>query len=202
MSVSSREIDLKSGVFTCHNIYMQAGVTALGTVQSLLLNSSYEPMKVVSWQKALVLWLQDKVEVLEYHTVVVRSVSARFQLPSIMRLKHYVRPRSYGAIRFCRENVYIRDNFTCQYCGHRFPNRHLTLDHVIPASKAGPKSWTNVVAACRICNQRKANRTPQTANMPLMKEPHVPSWLPTNEFEHSAGPVPNSWLQYLRYKAG
>jgi 5-methylcytosine-specific restriction endonuclease McrA len=125
-----------------------------------------------------------------------------FQLPSVMRLKTYVRPRSQTHVRFCRENVYIRDNFTCQYCGKSHPNRQLTLDHVVPASLNGPKSWTNVVTACRNCNQKKANRTPQSAKMPLMKEPRMPNWLPSAEFELALGKVPNTWLQYFPVKAG
>lgn len=159
-------------------------------------------MKIVSWQKAIVLWFQGKVEVVEFHNIFARSVRKSFQVPSVMRLKTYVRPRSYGAVRFCRENVYIRDNFTCQYCGERFSPKHLTLDHVVPASKAGPKSWTNVVAACRECNQRKADRTPEGARMPLLKQPTMPTWLPTIELSHKVSSLPTTWLQYLQFEAG
>jgi 5-methylcytosine-specific restriction endonuclease McrA len=76
------------------------------------------------------------------------------------------------------------------------------LDHVVPASKQGPKNWTNVVTACRDCNQRKANRTPTTANMPLLTQPMVPTWLPSPELDVKTGQVPAAWLQYLQYKAG
>lgn len=172
------------------------------SARSLLLNASYEPMKIVSWQKALILWFQDKVEIIEYHNVFARSVCNSFQIPSVMRLKHYVRPRTLGAVRFCRENVYIRDNHTCQYCGHQFSAKALTLDHVVPVSKAGPKSWTNVVTACRECNQRKANRTPKTAKMPLLNEPVVPTWLPSPELDVKSGQFPSVWLEYLQFKAG
>lgn len=170
--------------------------------RSLLLNASYEPMKIVSWQKALILWFQGKVEILEYHSVFARSVSSSFQLPSVMRLKNYVRPRRFGAVRFCRENVYIRDNFTCQYCGVRHSAKTLTLDHVIPASKQGPKNWTNVVTACRSCNQKKANRTPSTAKMPLLTEPIVPHSLPSLELDSENQQLPGSWHQYLQFQAG
>lgn len=178
------------------------GTPGPSTARALLLNSSYEPMKVISWQKALILWFQGKVEVLEFHNVFARSVRSSFQIPSVMRLKTYVRPRSYGAVRFCRENVYIRDEYTCQYCGDCSSPKHLTLDHVVPVSKKGPKSWTNVVTACRDCNQRKANRTPQTARMPLLKDPVIPNWLPSAELEFKAGVAPDSWLQYLQFQAG
>ena len=174
----------------------------LASTKALLLNSSFEPLKIVCWQKAIILWFQGKVEIVEYHSIFANSVSSSFQLPSVMRLKTYVRPRSYGAVRFCRENVYIRDNFTCQYCGQKFSNKTLTLDHVIPASKNGPKNWTNVVAACRQCNQKKANRTPETARMPLLKSPSIPSWLPSSDLECNVSLIPNSWKQYLSFKAG
>ncbi|MBO9667276.1 MAG: HNH endonuclease [Bdellovibrio sp.] len=174
----------------------------MASLRSLLLNSSYEPMRVVSWQKALILWFQDKVEILEYHSSFARSVQRRFQLPSVLRLKSYVRPRTNHAVRFCRENVYIRDNYTCQYCAKKFSARHLTLDHVVPASHNGPKNWTNVVSACRDCNQRKANRTPRTANMPLLTEPRAPAWLPTLQLEISADHVPPDWAPYLILKTG
>ena len=171
-----------------------------GQVRALLLNSSYEPLKVVSWQKALILWFQGKVEILEFHTFFINSVTKSFQLPSVLRLKSFVRPAK-NSIRFCRENVYLRDNYTCQYCAKKAPLKELTLDHVIPASKAGKKDWDNVVTACRKCNQIKANRTPKTANMPLLKEPKMPHWLPVIDIEINKGNCPPTWSQYIR-KAG
>lgn len=176
----------------------------------LLLNASYEPMKIVSWQKALILWFQGKVEALEYHSVFARSVRASFQIPSVIRLKNYIRPKNLGKVRFSRENVYIRDNFTCQYCGqyfgHRVSIKILTLDHVVPASKSGPKSWTNVVAACRECNQKRANKSLHVAGMALLREPKAPSWLIAPEldvtFEKVSEKFPDTWLPYLQLKSG
>ncbi len=181
---------------------MHSAANMLTSLRSLLLNSSYEPMRVVSWQKALILWFQGKVDILEYHSVFARSACNNFQLPSVLKLRSYVKPRPHGAIRFCRENVYIRDGFTCQYCGFKFSPKVLTLDHVIPASHQGPRVWTNVVTACKSCNQKKANRTPKQAKMPLLREPHMPSWLPVVEIEFRLGPFPPIWRNYLRFKAG
>lgn len=149
------------------------------------------------WQKAIILWLQDKVEVLEFHSYEVRSARQRFQLPSVMRLKSYIRPRRGHQIKFSRENVYLRDDYTCQYCTKRFPVKDLTLDHVIPASKMGPKTWNNVVTACRECNHRKGNRTPLTAKMPLLNTPRTPEWLPSKTFDLDLDRVPPSWKDYL-----
>lgn len=170
----------------------------LSSIRSLLLNASYEPMKIVSWQKALILWLQDKVEVLEYHKAKVRSVHQQFRLPSVLRLKNFVRNKKMNHIRFCRENIFIRDKHICQYCGEKFPYSKLTLDHVVPASKMGEKSWTNMVTACRDCNQKKANRTPKNANMPLLNEPKAPTWLPVIDFvETKSDKIPQQWFPYL-----
>ncbi len=146
----------------------------------------------------MMLWFQDKVEVLEYHnSTFVRSARQNFQLPSVLRLKKYVSPRKSTRIKFSRENVYMRDNYTCQYCVKKFSLRELTLDHVVPASKMGRKDWTNVVTACRECNHRKANRTPLAANMPLLNEPRMPNWLPPIRQEFSLSHIPDSWEPYL-----
>lgn len=163
----------------------------------LVLNSSYQPVKLVSWQKALILWFQDKVEILEFHEIFVRSPSTSFQLPSVLRLKKYVSHKKSTRLKFSRENIYLRDNFTCQYCATQFPAKELTLDHVVPASKFGRKDWTNMVTACRPCNHRKANRTPLGANMPLLKEPIIPTWLPVTQPELQISEVPLSWRPYL-----
>lgn len=170
------------------------------SLKALILNASYEPLRIVSWQKALVLWFQDKVEILEYHKAFVRSVAKTFDLPSVMRLKAYIKPKRIDGVRFCRENVYIRDNFTCQYCAKKFVHKDLTLDHVFPASKGGPKNWTNVVTACRKCNQIKADRTPEKANMPLLKTPRIPTWLPVLEHEILTEKIPSSWKDYVKIK--
>lgn len=174
--------------------------TATMSLKALVLNSSYEPLRIITWQKAMVMWFQEKVEVLEYHAESVRSIKQSFQLPSVLKLKSYIRPRKTDGVRFCRENVYIRDLHTCQYCAQKFPYKELTIDHVVPASHGGPKTWTNVVTACRSCNQRKADRTPEKARMPLLKPPRAPQWLPVIEYEISPEDSPPNWRDYLRFK--
>jgi len=145
------------------------------------------------------MWFQGKVEVVEYHTAVARSTHAEFSIPSILRLKRFVNPRKVNRVKFSRENVYRRDNHTCQYCGSRMSAKDLTLDHVVPASRKGRKDWTNMVTACRPCNHRKANRTPLAAGMPLLQEPVIPSWLPEEEIQINPDTVPASWLGYLGF---
>jgi 5-methylcytosine-specific restriction endonuclease McrA len=125
-----------------------------------------------------------------------------FPIPSIIRLKTYIPNRHSTPIRFSRENIYVRDGYTCQYCDQRFTNRDLTLDHVIPVSKGGKKDWTNIVTACMTCNQRKADRSPLEARMPLKAKPTVPQWLPQEELRISSNNAPESWKIYLQFEAG
>ncbi len=162
-----------------------------------MLNSSYEPLRIVNWQKALILWFQGKVEILAHHESFVRSIRESFPLPSVIRLKKYVRGQETTRIRFCRENIYLRDNFACQYCRDSFPTRDLTLDHVLPVSQGGKKDWTNIVTACRPCNQKKGNRTPDQADMPLFKKAEEPRWLPALKFEVNEKTAPLDWWVYL-----
>lgn len=169
----------------------------LTVFRALILNSSYQPVKLVSWQRALLLWFQGKVEVLEYHSAVARSARDEFQIPAVLRLKRYVNQRRLSRVKFCRENVYRRDDYTCQYCGKSHSSKELTLDHVVPASKRGRKDWTNMVTACRSCNHRKANRTPLAAGMPLLSEPKVPNWLPPLERTLRPDSIPELWRPYL-----
>lgn len=157
-------------------------------------------MKVVNWQKALLLWFQDKVEILAHHGTYVRSIKQAFPLPSVIRLKKFVRSHGSNKIRFCRENIYIRDDHACMYCGDKFPVRELTLDHVLPVSQGGKKDWTNIVTACRDCNQKKGNRTPDQADMPLLTRPEEPKWLPAVKFEINAKTAPRDWILYLNYE--
>ncbi len=168
-----------------------------------MLNASYEPLKVVNWKKAFVLWFQGKVEVLEHHDQIVRSFAESFQVPSVIRLKTYVRLGIYPKIRFCRENIYRRDGHTCQYCTKRFSARELTMDHVTPASRGGSKSWLNIVTACKKCNQKKGNKTPEEARMPLLNRPREPKWQISQQLDieiHFAR-APDKWKSYLFFSA-
>jgi 5-methylcytosine-specific restriction endonuclease McrA len=169
---------------------------------ALLLNSSYEALKVISWQRALILWLSEKVEVLEFHDSYISSSRAQFPIPSIIRLKSYISSAAHRRIRFSKHNVYLRDLGTCQYCGKRCTNKEFTIDHVIPVSKQGPENWSNVVAACRHCNQKKGNRTPAAAGMPLLREPGPPRWMTPLELELRNAKIPTTWRAYLKLKTG
>ena len=117
--------------------------------QTLLLNATYEPLKVVHWQKAITLWCQGKVEVISVYDREVRSVSFSFKLPSVIRLLRYIKiKRNIDYVPFSRANIYARDDHSCQYCGEVFPTAELTFDHVVPVAQGGRKDWENIVTCC------------------------------------------------------
>jgi 5-methylcytosine-specific restriction endonuclease McrA len=128
---------------------------------TLLLNSTYEPLRVLHWQKAITLLWQGKVEVLEVYDRQIHGISISIKLPSVMRLLKLVKLKdSHRAVKFSRINIFTRDGYCCQYCKHKFRTEELTFDHVVPIAKGGRKTWENIVTACWRCNNRKSGRTP------------------------------------------
>src|SRR5438132_9268471 len=114
--------------------------------QTLLLNASYEPLKIVHWQKAITLLCQGKVEVISVYDREIRAVSISFKLPSVIRLLRYIKiKRRFDYVPFSRANIYARDDHRCQYCGHGFPTTELTSDHVLRAPQSAGKDWKNTV---------------------------------------------------------
>jgi 5-methylcytosine-specific restriction endonuclease McrA len=163
---------------------------------TLLLDQGYQPLKVIPWQRAMVLHLVGKVELVTSHTWSVRTVSESFAVPAVVRLLRRLRHRP-PFVRFSRENVYLRDGYECQYCGTRMGPRDLTLDHVMPRSRGGTTSWRNVVAACGPCNRRKGHRTPDEAGMPLLTEPRKPHWLTPRVVHVGEHLLPDVWRDWL-----
>lgn len=140
----------------------------------LLLNFSYEPLGTVGVARAMCLQFRDAVFVEEYDAErVLRSVNASFRVPSVVRLRTYVNVRRRREVAgMKRLRIYVRDKFTCQYCGTRKSAGALTLDHITPRSQDGRSTPENLVTACVACNTRKANRTPEQARMPLLTAQH------------------------------
>jgi len=166
--------------------------------QTLLLNATYEPLKVVHWQKAVTLLCQGKVEVISVYDREVRSVSLSFKLPSVIRLLRYISiKRRFDYVPFSRANIYSRDDFTCQYCGEAFPPGELTFDHVVPVAQGGRKDWENIVTCCIGCNRRKGGRTPEEAGMRLVRLPRRPAKAPAIRITIGLRNAPESWRDYL-----
>ena len=127
-------------------------------MKALKLDSSYRPISIIDARKALVLHFMGKAEIIEYSNNSIRTVDKTYKLPSIISLKRYVKYRPFSLI-CSRKNILWRDRNTCQYCGKVYPENKLTLDHVTPKSRDGPKSWDNLVAACKKCNQKRRTNT-------------------------------------------
>ena len=128
---------------------------------TLLLNSdcqpvSYLPLSVITWQEAIKYMVLDKASVLEWHDHwVVHSASWETPVPSVIMLKEYMKCKT--AVRFSKQNVFLRDEWTCQYCGTGLTLKKATIDHVLPLSKGGKTNFDNIVAACPPCNAGKGN---------------------------------------------
>lgn len=166
---------------------------------ALILNASFEPLHVVSWQRALQLLFQGKVEVIEESDKEVHTVRLTIKVPAVLRLLTYVPlAKKKQIVRFSRMNVFLRDNHICQYCGQAFAKLHLTLDHVIPIVQGGQTSWENIVTACKPCNQRKGGRTPAQAGLRLVQRPRQPHWLPTASLQLGVTKTPERWKIYLK----
>lgn len=161
-------------------------------MRALILNATYEPLSIVSARRAIVLVLRQKAVMVEESGDVWRSERSSHPLPSVIRLRNYVKVPYARRVALNRRAVFARDEHVCQYCGTRAEN----LDHVLPRSRGGAHTWENVVACCRTCNLRKGNRTPPEAGMALYKAPRAPrrhGWVLVNL---GAPPHP-SWQPYL-----
>ena len=137
----------------------------------LVLNANFEPINICTTRRAVVLILGGKADMVANGRGYLHTVSLVIPRPSVIRLELQVRrPRPH--VKLTRREVFRRDNFTCQYCGRR--EGRLTVDHVVPRYQGGLHTWTNVVAACPVCNHRKGGRSPDEAHMRLLHRPLEP----------------------------
>jgi 5-methylcytosine-specific restriction endonuclease McrA len=167
-------------------------------MRTLVLDSTYFPVRIVTWQKAMILLFTGRAEmVTEYSDKKIQGVGSCFSLPKILRL--YARHKSDRKVRFSRHNIFWRDSNTCQYCHHIFLPSKLTLDHVLPQSRGGKTSWENVVSACAPCNTKKSNKLPHEANMKLKKKPIRPKWSP-QLYLRLKKDDPQEWYQWFSFK--
>ncbi len=164
----------------------------------LVLNSSYEPINVCAARRALVLVLKGVASAEEHATSHIHSARHSMRLPSVIRLLEYRRiPHQTRALS--RKNILMRDRYTCQYCHKTLNSGELTLDHVMPRSRAGETTWENLVACCHPCNNRKGNRTPEEANMRLARAPRPFSLHTSRHLMRLLGKSDDQWRKYLFY---
>jgi 5-methylcytosine-specific restriction endonuclease McrA len=166
---------------------------------ALVLNADYRPLSYLplslwSWHDVVKAVYQDKVDVVAHYDEVIHSPNFEMQLPSVVSLKQYVHHERNLA--FTRFNVFLRDGFTCAYCGSK---HDLTFDHVIPRSLGGRTQWENIVTACSPCNMKKGARTPQMARMPLQSMPKRPNIYQLQEIGRKFPPrhLHSTWLDWL-----
>ena len=159
---------------------------------TLVLNATYEPLNSVSWRRAVILVLDGRAEVVEESTEVWHSRAVQLRVPLVIRLYRYVRVPYRATAALSRRAVLARDGHECAYCG----GRATTLDHVVPRSRGGDNSFDNLVAACGRCNQRKADRTPIEAKMPLRFQPYTPAGYEALSLALGAGDA--SWDTWLK----
>lgn len=162
---------------------------------TLVLDRAYRPHAIVSWQRALTLFFLNRIEIVESYDEEIRSVSISIRMPAVVRLLTKIRDSKKG-VKFSRINILTRDKFFCQYCGRKFAMSKLNYDHVLPRARGGKTTWENIVTACYPCNDRKGDRTPQEARMPLLREPVRPQSLPLTMLRIEGTP-PDRWASYL-----
>ena len=159
---------------------------------------SYYPLSLWPWQEAIkAAWL-DRVTILAEYDEVVRSPSTEIRIPSVVVLKEYIKPQK--RVAFTRFNLFLRDEFRCQYCGAK---GDLTFDHVVPRSKGGITSWENVVAACSRCNLKKGSKSLRQAGLSLRRTPRRPA---SEELRNQGRKFPpnhlhETWLDFLYWDA-
>lgn len=154
----------------------------------LLLNADYTPLRIISWQRAIIWSIRyenDKnygIEIIQYYKdrFINGSCNKKHPVPAVAKTVHYFNIYN-RKMNFSRNNLFIRDGFTCQYCGQQLCYSQLTYDHIIPKSRFSKDkklstSWKNIVTACRPCNHKKGNRTPKEAGMTLIKKPIEPNY--------------------------
>lgn len=177
-------------------------VKPLNQCPALILNAdyrplSYFPLSIWPWQEAVKAIFRDSVTVISEYDRTVRSPSWEMKLPSVLALKHYIPMARRPA--FTRFNVFLRDQWLCQYCGDDFNTNELTFDHIVPKSRGGHTVWTNIVTACQACNTTKGNKLPSEVQMYPITEPRQPTIYELQEHGRKFPPnfLHESWRDFL-----
>ncbi len=161
----------------------------------LVLNQNYEPLNVCHVHRAFVLVFCGKAEVVESNGHTLHTSTRSYQCPSVIRLLYLIK-RAHPMAKLTRKEIFMRDNFTCQYCGTK--THDLTLDHVVPRHRGGQHRWENLVSACKACNHRKGGRLPDEARMHLNVRPAQPRvsryyWV----HQHLQSTHDPAWLKFI-----
>lgn len=164
-------------------------VSQNGFSKVLVLNTTFSPINICSWKRAITLVFKGRADGIENSP---KLINGRYILPLVIKLKHYV-PVPFNGVIFTRKNIFLRDNFRCQYCGK---TASLTIDHIVPKSRGGKDTWENVVASCVRCNNKKGDRSLEEAEMKLLGTPYKP---PSGLYLQLTrnNKAPESWYSYF-----
>lgn len=159
---------------------------------------SYYPLSLWPWQDAVKAAFLDRVQIIAEYEEVVRSPTTEIRIPSVVVLKEYVKPQK--RVAFTRFNLFLRDEFSCQYCGAK---GDLTFDHVVPRARGGVTSWENVVAACSPCNLKKGSKSLRQTGLSLRKTPVQPGAEDLRNMGRKFPPnhLHKSWIDFLYWDA-
>ena len=181
---------------------MSIETATLDKYSALVLNAdyrplSYFPLSLWSWEDTIKAVYRGTVTVLCEYEKEIHSPSLTIKLPSVIALNDFVQPQKTPA--FTRFNVFLRDKWTCQYCGGKFKTPELTFDHVIPRCKGGMTTWDNIVTACRTCNMRKGWQSTKAVGMHLLTQPARPNMHQLQESGRAFPPtfLHESWQDFL-----
>jgi 5-methylcytosine-specific restriction endonuclease McrA len=162
----------------------------------LLLNNTYEAINVCSVKRALKLIFKGAAVIEEKNDGQIFCAERGYSNPSVIRLVNYVN-LPYRTVMLSRKNVFLRDNFSCQYCGNVFEVKDLTLDHICPQSKGGKTTWENVVTACKKCNGKKGDKFIGETGMRLLRKPTAPACINSMHIFRHIGRDKKSWDKYV-----
>lgn len=187
----------------------------LNSHKCLVLNADYKPMKIIDWQKSISCLFRNKtrpqIEIIKFYDDILITApgNKRFRLPSVIRNIQWYNIYGFTRnIKLSNKNLFIRDDHTCQYCNKKLPYNQLTRDHIIPKSRLKYainkniwNSWENITTCCSQCNRKKANRTPEEANMVLKKKPTIPICkyedIIKSVYLYNLDTIPEEWSLYI-----
>jgi 5-methylcytosine-specific restriction endonuclease McrA len=165
------------------------------TLKALVLNLDYTPITICTVQRAFLLVYLGKADMVKGNDMYsFHTVNDTFSMPAVIKLARYVNV-PYRGVVLNRDNVFKRDGFQCQYCGTK---TELTLDHVVPKAKGGKTSWNNLVTACKKCNSKKGNYSPEEAGLQLSLRPFRPTYI--RYLKDLSGNLYEEWKPYLDVK--
>ncbi len=164
-------------------------------MRTLLLSSSYFPIRIISWQRAVKMRFEGTADVVAEYSEEVSSPSTTWKIPAVIRERKTKKVKH--AVRYSKQNMFLRDRHTCQYCNEKFPLSQLNRDHVVPRSAGGKTTWENTVTSCLECNSFKGNRECDDCGMFPINQPVRPKTLPQVAPRIDRETAPVEWLAYL-----